>query len=281
MKCPFCGEEIEDTSAYCGMCGRKIVKEEEEQNVFVKQENKMSDKVSVPTKKKKRKIWKVIVFIIIVVFISTVIWMVIQIKKVKSYPYTYSPVVEKTVACIDQITGNKNTISVPEDKKEMKYMAERISGDILRQMKNGKALGVPKEVQENAEKFSNIKSGKIKQIEYFSELRSDVSNQINNKKDIDIEDIMSASIPCVVGRQEDLDGLNLTSAFHLQMDINEKREEKNSVWLLKYTEKCSIGVVFLYSKSKVTVEAYPLYTKDMKNVCNEMELLYKEHRTYK
>ena len=64
--------------------------------------------------------------------------MIIQRKQIKENPYDFNPIEEKITAAFDWVTGNKNSISVSDDMKDMKYLSERIARTLLRQMgKNG------------------------------------------------------------------------------------------------------------------------------------------------
>ncbi|MGN0400262.1 MAG: hypothetical protein ACI4EO_09080 [Blautia sp.] len=69
-----------------------------------------------------------------------------QRKKIKENPYDYNPVEEKITAVFDWMSGNRNSISVSDDMKNMKYLSERIAKNLLQQMKRGEELGLPEDI---------------------------------------------------------------------------------------------------------------------------------------
>lgn len=269
MICKSCGAENSNRAKFCGKCGRNL--QSGEKNTYSNKEKK----------KRKNPLGMILVIILCTFLLSAGLFVIIQRKQIKENPYDFNPIEEKITAAFDWVTGNKNSISVSDDMKDMKYLSERIARTLLRQMGKGKEWGEPDDICDMAENFTDIKSGKIEYIDYFEDLNNDSFREMQEQVETIEDDLIQSCIPIIVGRIEGADSLAFTSIFHRKMIVKKEEQIQDSVWILHDTEQFSIGIVFTEEESEISVDAYPIATENMKEFYDDIELFFGIHERYR
>lgn len=275
MKCPFCNEVIQNKSQFCEKCGKKITVKSKR----VKTEKKVHNK-NYLEKKHRFHIGKALLTMLLTAVLCVGVSVTLPLIIQKNQTYRFNPLEEITESVIDHITGNKNVIFVPDNMEKMKYLSEGMARDVLQRMKKGEELEIPQDICEIASQFSDIKSGRIERIDYYTNFNEDLLNSIDHTYTVAENDLFTSSLSVVMGKLAGVDSVSFTNSFHMKMLIEKTEQIQNSLWILKYTDSFSMGVIFNISEEDIIVDAYPIAVEDMENYCDMMGLFFSEHEKY-
>ena len=254
MKCSNCGGEISNDSNYCGKCGKRI-------DTYRRK----------PLKKRN------LVLVICLFLILVSVGFVMQKQKFKISPYQYNTV-EKTIdSCIAQITGNKNSIIVSDENKNMKTLAESMADDLFTQMKNGRKMEIPENECNIASKYSTVKSRKFVQIDYYENLNNSLTSEFQKAE---VSDVYKSILLAVLGKVSDVESLSFAGVFHMEMEKKNDHQINNSIWILEYTDQLSIAVIFTENEEGVCMNAYPLYMENVQSFQNMLDQLFEKHEKF-
>ena len=273
MKCPFCGEEIQDDSNYCGECGKRITPDKPKR------------------KKHKGRRWIIVIISLLVIFAGADF--AVQKHMPKRSPYQYNIVRSTINSVIAQITGNKNKIVVPDKKKHMKALAESMVEDLFTQLKMGKQMEMLEDMCEIAEKYSAVRSREFVQIDCYENMRESFLTGMSEgleKEGLQLEDLadeedmymeMSREILLTtLGGVSGTTSLSVGSGFYMLMEKNGDYRTDDSVWILKYTDQLYVGLIFAKNNKGMDIAAYPLYVEDIQQFHDRLELFYEDHETF-
>lgn len=257
MKCSYCGGEIRNDSNYCRKCG----------------------KIVDPNKQKllKKRINRYFVFVICLFLILASVGFAVQKQKVKICPYQYNTVESIIDSCIAQIIGNKNKITLSDDKNNMKTLAESMAEDLFTQMKNGRKMGLPESVCNIASEYSSVKSRKFVQIDCYENLKNSLSSELEITEE---PEAYKSILLTVLGKVSDVESLSFSGAFHMEMEKKHDQQINNSVWILKYTDQLSVALIFTENEEGVCVNAYPLYIENIQSFQDILDQFFEKHEKF-
>lgn len=259
MKCPHCGKETEDQAIFCENCGKPL-----------------SDKVRTP--KKHFLQWTILLSILCLSLAAGSVFYTINIKTPNS-PYKYSLFEDRIAYIVGQITGNKNSVKVPTDKKNLKIYAENIAENLMKRMPKAKEMEMPEDICNIADQYIEIKSRQISQIDCFEQLNENLQAKADSAN-VDQEALLNAIIPTVVGNVADIDEFSFTNSFYVEMTDDSTKQVQGSIWMLNYTDQFSVGVAFIPGDSGIIVQAWPIATDNMQELYNKVEQFFGEHVEY-
>lgn len=264
MKCPHCGKETEDQAIFCENCGKPL-----------------SDKVRTPKKiinKKHFRQWTILLSILCLSLAAGSVFYTINIKPLNS-PYKYSMVEDRIAYIVGQITGNKNNVKVPTDKKNLKIYAENIAENLIKRMSKAKEMEMPEDICNIADQYTEIKSRQISQIDCFEQLNENLQAKAD-AANVDQETLLHTIIPTVVGNVADIDEFSFTNSFYMEMTDDSAEQVQGSIWMLNYTDQFSVGVAFIPGSSGIIVQAWPIAADNMQKLYNKVNQFFGEHVEY-